>query len=591
MSAHQASQRPRHPFHRRAGAPWWTGRSALPAALLLGAAAAGHAQLQPPEAPVGNPLTADKANLGKVLFWDEQISSTRTVSCGTCHIPAVGGEDPRSGVSPLAVHPGPDGLFGGEDDVFGSPGVPLNHADGLYDWSTHFGLLEQVTGRRTISSINAGYSPELFWDGRAPTEFTDPVTNEVVPGLETGAALESQAVGPPVSDAEMANVGRVWEDVLARIDASVPLALSPEVPADLIAWIDGRSYQQLFAQAFGTQEITAPRVAMAIASYERTQFTAETPFDEWLGGNPSALTAQEIAGANVFTVTGNCDNCHPSPVLTDHSFRYTGVRPQADDPGRMEVTEEEADEGKMRVPMLRNLELRAPFMHNGRLATVEEVIEFYDRGGDFGPPENPNLDPFIQPLNLTPQQKADLLAFLTRPLTDPRLAAGLPPFDRPTLYTESDRVPLVLGSGQPGSGGFVPFVVALEPALLGNPSFTVGVWNALGGANARLVIDEEDPGLVEPAPGTGTLVDAQVALLGAGAGAGFGSISVPIPNDSSLDRALWFGRWYVDDPGGASSLAVSKVFRFKTFGVHQQTAIFADGFESGDLSAWSASVE
>jgi hypothetical protein len=137
----------------------------------------------------------------------------------------------------------------------------------------------------------------------------------------------------------------------------------------------------------------------------------------------------------------------------------------------------------------------------------------------------------------------------------------------------------------------VPFVVALEPALLGNPSFTVGVWNALGGANARLVIDEEDPGLVEPAPGTGTLVDAQVALLGAGAGAGFGSISVPIPNDSSLDRALWFGRWYVDDPGGASSLAVSKVFRFKTFGVHQQTAIFADGFESGDLSAWSASVE
>jgi hypothetical protein len=278
-------------------------------------------------------------------------------------------------------------------------------------------------------------------------------------------------------------------------------------------------------------------------------------------------------------------------VLTDHSFRYTGVRPQADDPGRMEVTEEEADEGKMRVPMLRNLELRAPFMHNGRLATVEEVIEFYDRGGDFGPPENPNLDPFIQPLNLTPQQKADLLAFLTRPLTDPRLAAGLPPFDRPTLYTESDRVPLVLGSGQPGSGGFVPFVVALEPALLGNPSFTVGVWNALGGANARLVIDEEDPGLVEPAPGTGTLVDAQVALLGAGAGAGFGSISVPIPNDSSLDRALWFGRWYVDDPGGASSLAVSKVFRFKTFGVHQQTAIFADGFESGDLSAWSASVE
>ena len=581
MSALQGFQPPPHPSRRRAGG---ARRAGLAAALLLGVAAAGHAQLQPPEPPVGNPLTVDKANLGKVLFWDEQISSTRTVSCGTCHIPAVGGEDPRSGVSPLAVHPGPDGLFGGEDDVFGSPGVPLNHADGLYDWSTHFGLLEQVTGRRTISSINAGYSPELFWDGRAPTEFTDPVTNEVVPGLETGAALESQAVGPPVSTAEMANLDRVWEDVLARIDVSVPLALSPEVPADLLAWIDGRSYQQLFEQAFGTQEITAPRAAMAIASYERTQFTDQTPFDEWLATG-TGLTPQEVAGAVVFTSgPANCDECHLQPVMSDHSFRYTGVRPKEDDIGREEVTGDPLDKGKMRVPVLRNVDLRAPFMHNGRFETIEEVIEFYDRGGDF-----PNDE--LEPLGLTPQQKADLLAFLTRPLTDPRLAAGLPPFDRPTLYTESDRVPLVLGSGQPGSGGFVPFVVALEPALLGNPSFTVGVWNALGGADARLVIDEQDPGLVEPAPGTGTLVDAQVALLGAGAGAGFGSISVPIPNDSSLDRALWFGRWYVDDPGGASSLAVSKVFRFKTFGVHQQTALFADGFESGDLSAWSVSVE
>ena len=110
----------------------------------------------PPPAPPGNPVTPAKAQLGKVLFWDEQLSSTRTVSCGTCHIPAAGGDDPRSASGPLAVHPGPDGVFGGPDDVFGSPGVPLNQADGSYSWQASFGLLPQVTPRRTVSSLNAG---------------------------------------------------------------------------------------------------------------------------------------------------------------------------------------------------------------------------------------------------------------------------------------------------------------------------------------------------------------------------------------------------------------------------------------------------
>lgn len=553
------------------------GRPAL-AAVFVVLCVAVQAQLSPPPQPAGNPVTVAKANLGKVLFWDEQISSTRTVACGTCHIPAVGGGDPRSGVSTLAAHPGPDGLFGGDDDVFGSPGVPLHHADGLYDWSTHFGLALQVTRRRTTSAINAGYSPELFWDGRAPDEFVDPVTKEVI--LPNRGALESQAVVPPVADVEMAHVGRVWQEVVERIAESDPLALSPEVPTKLRAWIDGRSYAELFEEAFGTPEITAARVAMALASYERTQFTNQTPFDAFLATG-QGLTPQELAGRSVFAGIGQCDNCHQAAILSDHQFHYTGVRPRSDDPGRMEVTGDPDDEGKLRTPSLRNLELRAPYMHNGRFATIAGVIELYDQGGHF-----PNDE--LAELNLTVQQKGDLLAFLTRPLTDPRLAAELPPFDRPTLYTESSRVPKVEGEGLPGSGGLVPSVVALEPPLIGNPSFTVGVWNALGGANSRLVIDDEDPGLV--VPGSGVFAFENIVLQGVGAGAGFGSVSVAIPDDPALAGREWFGRWYVFDTGGGSTAAVSKVFRFRTFSGLNETVIFADGFESGDTSAWTLSV-
>lgn len=552
---------------------------AVPAAVLVVCCApAALAQLLPPPQPPGNPLTPAKARLGKVLFWDEQLSSTRTVACGTCHIPAAGGQDPRTGVHPLSVHPGPDGMFETADDVFASLGVPLNHADGLYDWSNHFGLLPQVTPRRTPSSINAGYAPELFWDGRAPGAFTDPVTNQEI--LATGAALESQAVGPPVSDVEMANVARAWADVLARIAVSDPLALAPEVPGSLLIWIAGRSYPELFQEAFGTPEITAPRVAMAIASYERTLFTDQTPFDQFLATG-QGLTPQEMAGRGVFAGAGQCDNCHQAEILSDHLYHYIGVRPRSDDQGRMGVTGVPADEGKMRTPSLRNVALRAPYMHNGRFATLAEVIEFYDRGGDF-----PDSEIEIQPLGLGAQQKADLLAFLTRPLTDPRLAAGAPPFDRPTLYTESSRVPRVVGTGVPGTGDLVPAVVALEPPLIGNPSFTVGVFNGLGGADAVLVIDDQDPGTAA-IPASGDFAFETTTLQGSGEGAGFGSVSIEIADNPAFEGQEWFGRWYVEDTGGGAPVAVSRLFRFTTF---SQSAIFADGFEGGNTARWTSTT-
>lgn len=545
--------------------------------LVLCAASAG-AQLFPPPEPAGNALTESKANLGKVLFWDEQLSSTRTVSCGTCHIPTAGGSDPRALGNPAATHPGPDGIFGNEDDVQGSPGVPSSDDSGFYLLSTHFGLTPQSTGRRTMSSINSGYSSTLFWDGRAGSQFLDPVTEEEV--LATGAALESQAVGPILSDVEMASLDRAWSQVVSQLESSAPLALAPNAPLALLKWVDGRSYAELFEDAFGTTEISPARIGMAIASYERTQFTNMAPFDEFLFG-ADVLTPEEVAGRTVFT-SSSCDRCHSLALTSDNMFHYTGVRPSGEDVGRFEVTGDPDDMGRMRTPSLRNLELRPPYMHNGRFDTVADVVDFYDRGGDF---DAPNKDNRVRELFLTAEEKSNLIAFLTRPLTDPRLAAGVAPFDRPALYTESSQVPSVEGTGVAGSGGLVPEVIALEPPLVGNPNFTVAVQGALGEANALLVIDGSDPGLVTPTEGE--FAFESIVLEGSGQGNGFGSVTLAIPSDLSMVGSEWFGRWYVEDTGGGGTTAVSELFRFEIFGTLGDSVLFLDDFESGDTAQWS----
>lgn len=169
--------------------------------------------LEPPLESPENPVTAAKAYLGKTLFWDEQLSSTQTVACGTCHRPAMGGSDPRTDVNDNSSrNPGPDNTFGTADDIFGSPGVIENNPDGTYSLNAIFGFREQVTGRKSPSYLNAAYSPEgIFWDGRASNEFRDPITNEVL--IPVLGSLESQSVGPPVSTAEMGHLGRDWNQV------------------------------------------------------------------------------------------------------------------------------------------------------------------------------------------------------------------------------------------------------------------------------------------------------------------------------------------------------------------------------------------
>ncbi len=509
--------------------------------------------LEPPSAPIGDPVTGAKVYLGKTLFWDEQLSSTKTVACGTCHLPRAGGVDPRAANPALRpTNPGVDEVFGTADDVLGSPGVPLSQADGRYAWSPQFGIGVQVTPRSSIPMINAAYSSEgLFWDGRALPDFTDPVTGEEVfpdaPLLEN-QALESQALHPFVNDIEMGRRDRDLFDLVARIGESQPLALAPTIPAGLQAWIAGRTYPDLFNEAFGSPEITAVKVAMALASYQRTLYSDRARIDRLVSQIEPFEPAEE-RGRDLF-FGELCGQCHTGNLFGGFNFRFIGVRPTTEDPGRFEVTRDGRDRGKFRTPSLRNVELRAPFMHNGELATLEDTIDFYDRGGDFDAPSK-DIN-FVRPLKLSAQEKADLAAFL-RSLTDPRVAAEAGPlFDRPTLYSESARVPRVSSSGGPLQ------VTAIEPPMLGNPSFTVALSGAAPGAAAVLAIDVSDPGAGPAAPASAAFFRDVSSI----APEGFTSISLPLPDDSALEGETLYGRWYVS---GVGQPQVSPLFEMTLF--------------------------
>lgn len=526
--------------------------------------------LGPPPIPVGNPQTAAKIQLGTALFWEEQLSITGTVACGTCHRPFGGGGDPRTALAMSgSVNPGRDGMLGTGDDLRASAGVPVHGADGLYQSIAPFGMAAQVGTRRSPSAVNAAYPPLLFWDGRAGGTFVDPLTAQVL--IPQGGALENQALGPLVNTVEMAFSGATVNTIGNRLTSARPLVLALNVPDALEAWIAGRNYPALFAEAFGSRDITAARIAMAIAAYERTLNATQTPLDAERGGTPS-LTNAERAGQQVF-VANDCAACHAGPLISDNQFHYIGVRPVDDDLGRFVQTNNPADRGAFRTPSLRNAELRAPYMSNGRFATLEQVVDFYDRGGDF---TAPNKDPRVRPRNLTPQQKANLVAFLKRPMTDPRVAAETGPFQRPTLFTESDRIPHIVGTARAGSGNVVPQIGALEPPLLGNTNFTVSVANALGGAAATLVISHSDPGLQTTIP-AGDFANHAIALGGTGNGGGSGSVNVNLGNDPALLGQTLYGRFYIADPGAANGLAITQAFQITVFG--DADLVFRTGFE------------
>lgn len=252
---------------------------------------------------------------------------------------------------------------------------------------TSSGVRGQLGGRNSPTVLNRLFSAEQFWDGRAKD-------------------LEEQAHGPLINPVEMAMASH--DDVVKSVQAVT-------------------GYAPLFKKAFGDGSVTMQRIAQAIATYERTVLSGNSPYDRYQAGDKSQLSASAVRGMQLFNGKAKCVTCHVGFNFTDENYRNIGVGMDAakPDPGRYEVTKEDADRGAFKTPTLRDIALSAPYMHDGSDATLLAVVEFYDRGGI----ANPHLSADIKPLGLSGQEKADLVAFmnaLTGEVTNAEPPAALP---------------------------------------------------------------------------------------------------------------------------------------------------------------------
>lgn len=331
--------------------------------------------LPPVPVPADNPQTPEKIALGKRLFEDKRFSADGTVACASCHKPE---------------HAFTDGL-------------PVSE-----------GIRKQKGTRNAPTVINAAYYTSQFWDGRRATleeQSKDPFINPIEHGLKDHQPIL---------------------DVIRK---------DPE-------------YVEQFKKVFKVrpEDITMDHVAKAIASFERTVISGDSPFDRYLfGGDKTAMSESAIRGLEIFRKKGRCVDCHKieqtSATFTDNEFHNLGVGFQRIEPklqkiiaefraakaagkpvdetvltsaeaselGRFAVTGRITDLGRFKTPTLRNIAVTGPYMHDGSQKTLEEVVDFYDKGGE----KNAFLDGGIRPLNLTPQEKADLVEFLKH-LTSPQ---------------------------------------------------------------------------------------------------------------------------------------------------------------------------
>lgn len=325
--------------------------------------------LPPVPVPEENPLTPDKIELGRLLFFDRRLSHNNTFSCAMCHIP--------------------------------EQGFTSN------ELATAVGIEGRTVRRNAPTIYNVAYLERLFHDGRENS-------------------LEQQIWGPLLAHNEMGNpsVGLVIEQV-----KSVP------------------EYLSRFEQAFPGQPISMETVSKALASYQRVLVSGNSPFDRWYyGGESNAMSKDQQDGFRLFTGKAGCSSCHlvgeDWALFTDNRMHNTGIgyqhsmsktpastvvqiapgqtitvsgdvvadasEPRPNDLGLYEITEDPDDRWKYRTPSLRNVALTAPYMHDGSLSSLEQVVAFYNHGGF----ENELRDPLIRPLELTAEEAAQLLSFL-----------------------------------------------------------------------------------------------------------------------------------------------------------------------------------
>jgi cytochrome c peroxidase len=322
--------------------------SALPftAAVLAILAVAAHLIATPRPAPTYT-LTA-REDLGRLLFWDPILSGPRNVACATCHHPDFAYADGRE----LPLGPGGSGLGPARVDVSQGTFAPVRRNTPTILNARFNGVDERGGGRRRQrpilpDSVLQARAP-MFWDSRV-------------------RSLEAQALEPLKAFDEMRGAtydeGQAIDSVIARLQGI------PE-------------YRTLFAAAFpGTLTIDASQLAGAIAAFERTIAGKNSAFDRFLAGDSTALTIEQLRGMDAFEDSG-CDECHErNSMFSDFELRTIGVAESA----HVAVADEGAGRFRFRTPSLRNVALTAPYMHNGTLKTLEDVLTFYDEGRSRNP--------------------------------------------------------------------------------------------------------------------------------------------------------------------------------------------------------------
>jgi len=316
--------------------------------------------------PPANPLTRGKVELGKQLYFDPRISLDGTVSCATCHNPEKGWTDRLK---------------------------------------TSIGIYGQAGARNAPTVLNTVYGKSMFWDGRAPS-------------------LEGQSQGPPQNPIEMGR--QSYKQIVDRLRT-----------------ISG--YHEQFQKVFGT-DVTLDGIAKAIASFERVAaLSGNSKYDKYVAGDFKALSDSEKRGMVLFGIRldqdddfktdvvlqkARCTLCHAGFNFTDEQFHNLGIgwdekRSKFADLGRYVIdpigAKNPADKGAFKTPTVRDVSRTAPYMHDGSLKTLEDVVEHYDKGGN----ANPFLDKDMRPLKLTAPEQADLVAFM-KALTGEELKVALP---------------------------------------------------------------------------------------------------------------------------------------------------------------------
>ncbi len=276
--------------------------------------------------PSDNPFTTQKAELGKMLFFDTRLSGNNTMSCASCHNPSFSWGD----------------------------GLPLG-----------VGSAANILGRRTPTILNLAWQDALMWDGRFES-------------------LEEQALGPMSSPDEM---NQDMDSIVDELKES-------------------SDYDLYFSMVFPGEGLTVANIARAIATYERTIVSNDAPFDRWIGGQESAISESAKRGFELFNNKANCAACHSGWAFTDGSFHDIGLNDS--DIGRGAHFSFTKMQHAFKTPTLRNVVERAPYMHDGSIATLGEVVRHYNDGFV----ERESLSDDIDALDLTEQEIVDLVEFM-----------------------------------------------------------------------------------------------------------------------------------------------------------------------------------